>query len=49
MIDGVIIAPLKIIDVPGGHVLQGMKCSDEGYNGFGEAYFSTVEHGTVKG
>lgn len=47
-IDGVLLTPLKIIDVPGGDVLHGIKCSDPGYTGFGEAYFSMVEPGVVK-
>lgn len=47
-IDGVLLTPQKIIDVPGGDVLHGMKCSDPGYIGFGEAYFSTVELSVVK-
>jgi len=49
VIGGVIVTPLKVIDTPGGHILHGMKCSDEGYDGFGEAYFSMVDHGVVKG
>jgi dTDP-4-dehydrorhamnose 3,5-epimerase len=48
MIEGVIITPLKIIDVPGGDVLQAMKVGDTGFSEFGEAYFSTVEPGYVK-
>jgi dTDP-4-dehydrorhamnose 3,5-epimerase len=48
MIKDVIITPLKIIDVPGGNVLHGMKCSDEGFVEFGEAYFSMAETGVIK-
>jgi len=47
-IDGVLLTPLKVINVPGGDVLHGMKSSDLGYMGFGEAYFSKVEPGAVK-
>lgn len=47
-IDGVLLTPLKVINVAGGDVLHGMKCSDPGYSGFGEAYFSVVEAGVVK-
>ena len=47
-IDGVILTPLKVINVPGGDVLHGMKCSDSGYSDFGEAYFSTIDLGAVK-
>lgn len=47
-IDGVLLTSLKMINVPGGDVLHGMKCSDPGYSGFGEAYFSMVDPGVVK-
>jgi len=47
-IDGVLITPLKIIDVPGGNVLHAMKKSSPGFSRFGEAYFSTVDQGVIK-
>ena len=47
--DGVILTPLKKIHHPKGDVLHAMKASDAGYKGFGEAYFSNVTHGEVKG
>ncbi len=47
-IEGVEITPLKIISVKGGDVLHAIKDSDIGFKGFGEAYFSTVEYGTIK-
>ena len=34
---------------PGGSVMHAMKLSDPGAIGFGEAYFSTVDYGFVKG
>jgi len=49
MIEGTIFTPLSIIDTDGGDVLHAMKVSDSGFNGFGEAYFSAVESGAVKG
>jgi dTDP-4-dehydrorhamnose 3,5-epimerase len=49
VIDGVIITPLKIITGAAGNVLHAMKQADEGYHGFGEAYFSTVNHAQAKG
>jgi|TARA_Y100000294_G_scaffold68314_1_gene64687 dTDP-4-dehydrorhamnose 3,5-epimerase len=49
MINGIIITPLSIIDSVGGAVLHGMKSSDPGYSGFGEAYFSTVDPDAIKG
>ena len=48
-IDGVILTSLGIIEVEGGNVLHAMKQEDNGFNGFGEAYFSTVEHKVIKG
>ena len=42
------ITPLKRIQVVGGDVLHGMKCSDPGYVDFGEAYFSIIEAGAIK-
>jgi len=41
--------PLRVIAVPGGDVMHAMKASDPGFQGFGEAYFSIVHRGTVKG
>jgi dTDP-4-dehydrorhamnose 3,5-epimerase len=47
--DGVLVTALKRIPTPKGDVFWGMKCSDQGYAGFGEAYFSSVDSGAVKG
>ncbi len=47
--DKVILTPLRQIFHPKGDVYHGMKKSDEGYAGFGEAYFSTINQGEVKG
>lgn len=38
----------KIINVEGGNVFHGMKVTDIGYEGFGEAYFSAVDYSFVK-
>lgn len=43
------LTPLKRIETPKGDVLHGMKASDPGYAGFGEAYFSQVFFGETKG
>ena len=48
-IDGVVLTPLRIIPSPKGDVLHGIKSQDPGFFGFGEAYFSTVMSGVVKG
>ncbi len=48
-IDGVILTPLKRIGHPKGDILHGMKRNDPGFAGFGEAYFSTIQKGEIKG
>ncbi|GHT75679.1 hypothetical protein AGMMS50262_11720 [Bacteroidia bacterium] len=48
IIEGVILTPLKQIFHPQGDVFHGMKKSDAGFMGFGEAYFSTIHQGDVK-
>ena len=47
--DGVILSPLKQIFHPKGDIFHAMKASDIGFNGFGEAYFSTICKGEIKG
>lgn len=47
-LDGVIVTPLKRIQVPGGDVLHALKISETSFHGFGEAYFSMIEYGKVK-
>jgi len=49
LIEGVSINPLKIIPVEHGDVLHALKATDSSFVGFGEAYFSTIEHGSIKG
>ena len=48
-IDGVLVSPLKIIQNVRGDVLHGIKNSDSGHFGFGEAYFSIVLPNLIKG
>lgn len=48
-IDGVVLTPLKIIDHPIGNIMHGVKASDAGFEGLGEAYFSFVNFRSVKG
>lgn len=48
-IEGVRLIPLKHISVPKGDIYHALKSTDEGYVGFGEAYFSQIEHGEIKG
>ena len=49
MLDGFLVSKQSIILTPGGSVMHAMKSSDPGAEGFGEAYFSTVDFGFVKG
>ncbi len=48
MIEGIRIAPLKIIPTEGGDVLHALKSTDAEFQGFGEAYFSQVKQGAIK-
>jgi dTDP-4-dehydrorhamnose 3,5-epimerase len=49
MIDGVRLTSLKIIYHPKGDIYHGLKVSDEGFDGFGEAYFSGLKPNEIKG
>jgi len=47
--DGVVLTPLRQIFHPKGDIFHAMKRSDKGFDGFGEAYFSTVNKDDIKG
>lgn len=47
--DGVTLTPLKQIFHPKGDIYHAMKKSDIGFDSFGEAYFSTIHLGDIKG
>lgn len=47
--DGVMLTPLKQIYHPKGDIFHVMKKSDAGFDGFGEAYFSTIHKNDIKG
>lgn len=47
--DGVTLTPLKQIHNPKGDIFHAMKKSDVGFDGFGEAYFSTIHKNDIKG
>jgi len=47
-LDDILVTPLKRIRTVGGDVMHGLKKSDNGFNGFGEVYFSWVEQGAIK-
>lgn len=48
-IDGVSVTKLKTIATEGGQVMHGLKQSDATFNGFSEAYFSSIDSGCVRG
>lgn len=48
MLDTILVTKLNQITTEGGNVLHAMKKSDNGYDGFGEAYFSWVSKGSIK-
>ena len=47
-VEGVILTPLKRIQNPKGDLFHAMKKSDPGFDGFGEAYFSTINFEETK-
>lgn len=47
-LDNILLSQLSRIETSGGDVLHGIKKTDEGYYGFGEAYFSWILAGYVK-
>jgi dTDP-4-dehydrorhamnose 3,5-epimerase len=49
VIEGLLLTPLPVISNPKGNIYHALKVSAPGYQGFGEAYFSTVIHGVTKG
>jgi dTDP-4-dehydrorhamnose 3,5-epimerase len=49
VIADVVITPLKIITGDSGDVMHALKQPEKSFEGFGEAYFSTVKNGAVKG
>ena len=44
----ILVTPLMRIPTVGGDVMHALKNSDNGFNGFGEVYFSWVEQGAIK-
>ena len=47
-LDDILVTPLKQIPTDGGDVMHVLKNSDNGFNGFGEVYFSWVDQGAIK-
>jgi len=48
-VDSIVLTPLKQILNPKGDIFHALKKSDVDFEGFGEAYFSTINHGAIKG
>jgi dTDP-4-dehydrorhamnose 3,5-epimerase len=48
-IEGLFLTPLKKIHHPKGGILHVVKKSNQGFVGFGEAYFTEVKYGEIKG
>jgi dTDP-4-dehydrorhamnose 3,5-epimerase len=48
-VERVIVTPLRQIDNPKGDIFHAIKKSDNGFSGFGEAYFTTIHKGDIKG
>lgn len=46
--DGIILTPLTQIFNPKGDIFHAMKKTSDGYEGFGEAYFSTINKDDIK-
>ncbi|MFL2769114.1 MAG: dTDP-4-dehydrorhamnose 3,5-epimerase [Gammaproteobacteria bacterium] len=49
LVDSISYTPLRKIPNPLGDVWHGIKSSDKEFNAFGEAYFSFVKKGKIKG
>ena len=49
MIPELLLTELRRISTPKGEIRHGLRASDKGYAGFGEAYFTEVLPGAVKG
>lgn len=48
-IHGVRVLPLRVVETGNGAVLHMIRADDDAFDGFGEAYFSEVAPGAVKG
>ena len=48
-IQGAVLTDLKMIYHPKGNIYHAVKKSDEGFEDFGEAYFSTINKDEIKG
>lgn len=49
LLDGISVTPLKTIYHPNGDILHALKKTEESFSEFGEAYFTTINGGDIKG
>jgi len=49
LIPDLLITSLNIVSHPKGYIYHALRASSPGYDGFGEAYFSTISQGLTKG
>ena len=49
LLDRISVTPLKIMYHPKGDVLHALKNTEESFSEFGEAYFTTINGGDIKG
>lgn len=49
LMEGVTITPLKQIHHPKGEIYHALKCTESSFSAFGEAYFTTIHEGDLKG
>ncbi len=47
-LDDILVTPSRRIPTAGGDVMHALKHSDDGFNGFGEVYFSWVDPESIK-
>lgn len=48
IIQGILLSPVKKINHENGDLFHIIRNFDEGFNGFGEAYISTIKHNEIK-
>lgn len=49
LLDGVTVTPLKQVRHPKGDIYHALKCSEDSFVEFGEAYFTTIHQNDIKG
>ena len=47
-LEDILLTPLKTINTDGGNVRHVIKTTDKNFKGFGEAYFSNINSGSIK-